>query len=537
MKANTILTDKNGRQMKTGDIVKIENAYFKNDNGYYFIDSTPGDPSWSGLDYSLKKIGKRGKISTAAHSIAFWPLWACTNDHMKNAEAKQHNDLYATIEIVSDIDNSEVIAHFKEKAENMRENIQRLIWNFGEDSECVAKEKTIAAFYEEVAASLEAPAEDPADLITAPELVKSVVYDFGISEDEEPEAEPDQLTLDLFITITEPIEAPKTAETITAEKEPAEDIKAPETEPDAPTTAYYDINEQTAARGWESIHMSSYKEGSTTAEYRAAVDEAARIAEAQKKKVSAFYHDKIDHLLDKYSKKLATWYNDYNRNSASCPSWFICGPANYPVKKHNRQMAREDSLWKEYGEIQGIIDKIKSVGTGPIDLSDPNAREMLEERLNSLQAELDRDKALNAYYRKHNTFVGFPDLSEEEAKRITANFEETRQRCPWVTKIAPDYELTSLRDRIKRTQERLDELNRREAAKEAGADDSTQFDGGEIVRNLELDRLQIIFDDKPDEETRAKLKDNGFRWSPKNNAWQRQLTDNAERALKRLELV
>ena len=61
-----------------------------------------------------------------------------------------------------------------------------------------------------------------------------------------------------------------------------------------------------------------------------------------------------------------------------------------------------------------------------------------------------------------------------------------------------------------------------------------QFDGGEIVRNLEADRLQILFDEKPDEATRAKLKQNGFRWSPTNSAWQRKLTPNAEIAARRV---
>ena len=55
-------------------------------------------------------------------------------------------------------------------------------------------------------------------------------------------------------------------------------------------------------------------------------------------------------------------------------------------------------------------------------------------------------------------------------------------------------------------------------------------DGGEIVKNAELNRLQIVFDEIPGEETRAELKRNGFRWSPSNQAWQRQLTPNAEAA-------
>lgn len=389
-----------------------------------------------------------------------------------------------------------------------------------------------------------APAEDPADIITAPELVASVVYDFGsIDEEETTEEAPaaDQLTLDMFFNLPEETPAADPAPEKIREETPAEEEKAPETATESPeevaTAKYYDVSEATAERAWYCVHMGDYKKGSATAEYRSYVDEATQIAEAQKKRVSPFYHDKIDALLDRYSKKLATWFNDYNRNEASCPSWFISGPANYPVRKHERKMSRERSLWEEYHDIQAIKDKIKSIGTGPIDLSDPHAREMLEERLQKYQNELELDKRLNAYYRKHNTLIGCPDLSESAQRTMTAAIEETRERCPWITKPAPDYELTSLRDKIKRTQERLEELNRREAAIEAGADNNTAFEGGEIIRNIELDRLQIVFDDKPDEEMRAALKENGFRWSPKNNAWQRQLTENAERALKRLNLL
>lgn len=48
-------------------------------------------------------------------------------------------------------------------------------------------------------------------------------------------------------------------------------------------------------------------------------------------------------------------------------------------------------------------------------------------------------------------------------------------------------------------------------------------------------QVQLVFDGKPEDGTRERLKANGFRWSPKNGAWQRQLTDNARRALKALE--
>ena len=57
---------------------------------------------------------------------------------------------------------------------------------------------------------------------------------------------------------------------------------------------------------------------------------------------------------------------------------------------------------------------------------------------------------------------------------------------------------------------------------------SYSFDGGTIVRNTNEDRLQIIFDGKPDAAMRDKLKGAGWRWNPTNKAWQRKLTANAE---------
>ena len=116
--------------------------------------------------------------------------------------------------------------------------------------------------------------------------------------------------------------------------------------------------------------------------------------------------------------------------------------------------------------------------------------------------------------------------TDNDRDAFPMSFADTKERCPWVKSPVPDYELTSLRGKIKRVQARLDELDKRAQQAEQPAD-STKFPGGEIVRNLEADRLQILFDEKPDDETRQKLKERGFRWSPRYNAWQRKLTDNA----------
>lgn len=306
--------------------------------------------------------------------------------------------------------------------------------------------------------------------------------------------------------------------------------QATKPEPTAPAAPYYPIDEATARRAQEAYSFRDYVPGSATAGYRASVDEAAALVAAQKARVSPYYHDKLDALLDRYSRRLAEWTNAKNRNTASCPSVMISGAGHFPTAKKAKQNAREDSLWAEYNDIEGLLDKIRSVGTGGVDLADPHAREILTEQLQAAQNSLERCKAMNAYFRKNKTLRGFDGLSDAQADKIT-DPEGFTMRLHG--KPCPDYELTSIRDKIKRTEARLAELDKRQEAADQ-PQEVTKFPGGEIVRNLEQNRLQIVFDDKPDEALREKLKGEAFRWSPKNNAWQRQLTQNAERAARRV---
>lgn len=109
------MLDKNGMEIKTGDVVEISGAYFKNDNGLYFVAHSPGDPGWSGSDHSLQKISKTGKLSTAKHNLCFWPIMITTNSWAKRAEAKSWNKEHATIEVRTDIDRSQVAGYFEGK--------------------------------------------------------------------------------------------------------------------------------------------------------------------------------------------------------------------------------------------------------------------------------------------------------------------------------------------------------------------------------------------------------------------------------------
>ncbi len=78
------------------------------------------------------------------------------------------------------------------------------------------------------------------------------------------------------------------------------------------------------------------------------------------------YHEKIDHLLDTYARKLAENMNQGFAIDARVPSVMIAGPANFPVGKKEKQNRARDSNMEEWRYIQGLLDKIRSTGMGGI---------------------------------------------------------------------------------------------------------------------------------------------------------------------------
>lgn len=54
----------------------------------------------------------------------------------------------------------------------------------------------------------------------------------------------------------------------------------------------------------------------------------------------------------------------------------------------------------------------------------------------------------------------------------------------------------------------------------------TEINGVRIVNNVEIDRVQLFFDSKPNETTRNTMKRSGWCYSPTQGAWQRKLTAN-----------
>lgn len=290
---------------------------------------------------------------------------------------------------------------------------------------------------------------------------------------------------------------------------------------------YYEINETAARKARECWSFRDYQHGSKTAEYKAKVDECYSLVD----KLPDDLKEKGMTMADRYARRLAEWYNKQFRIEMMCPSVMISGGSNFPVRKKEKQNAAQDKHYQLYNEIQKIPNKIKTLvnGTNIIKSGDADAIEQLRNKLAKAEALQTEMKATNAYYRKHKTMKGYKDYTDERATELDKAIKESMYGVPF-----PPYALTNNNAKIKNTRKRIAELERLKETATEQTNETYNTDLFEVIENVDIMRLQLRFDGKPDADTRTVLKQNGFRWSPSNGVWQRQLTDNAKFALERV---
>lgn len=263
-----------------------------------------------------------------------------------------------------------------------------------------------------------------------------------------------------------------------------------------------------------------YTAGDATAGYRADINEAAKKVQAHKKRTDPIHHAKIDAMFERYCKMLADVTNHGFAIETRCPSIMVAGPQNFPARKKEKQNAARNSNMEDWRQTKDYLQSILSVGKAGISSDDDDAVPKLKKKLESLQAEQEDMKRVNAYFRKNKTLDNCPGLSWEFTQILKAEMSRDHMsaRAPY-----PAYMLTNNNANMARIKERIAELEKKASADFTG----WTFPGGEVVFDKEDNRIRLLYDGKPDEATRTKLKGHGFRWSPKNSAWQRQITNNA----------
>lgn len=161
---------------------------------------------------------------------------------------------------------------------------------------------------------------------------------------------------------------------------------------------------------------------------------------------------------------------------------------------------------------------------------DPQALEKLQSKLAECEKSQEFMKKVNAYYRKNGTCKGCEWVADTTAQKIDDSMNNTNfpKSAPF-----PQYRLQNNNQEIRRLKARIEELTKNKDLGFVG----WNFKGGEAVVNESNNRLQLIFDEKPDADQRANLKAHGFRWAPSEGAWQRQLNSNAIYAASRIDFI
>ena len=226
----------------------------------------------------------------------------------------------------------------------------------------------------------------------------------------------------------------------------------------------------------------------------------------------------------KYIQKWREWLAALSR----CYSVLVTGPARFNSHRHERmndyERAAKQRL-KDWSEkvVKRINRQERLTGWQEV--------ERLQEKVDTLTCLQDTMKAANKVCRstklseveKVDELVAL-GIKEQDAVTLLHPTQS------WQSVGFPTYQLQNNLAKIKATQAAIE---RHKAMAEA-EDKEITFNGGRVVVCNSDERMRFYFDEIPSVDVRNLMKRNAFKWSPKNGAWQRQLTANCKFDTKRI---
>lgn len=158
-----------------------------------------------------------------------------------------------------------------------------------------------------------------------------------------------------------------------------------------------------------------------------------------------------------------------------------------------------------------------------ISSDNPDAVELLEEKLQKLQQIQENVKAANKIVKSKKLEV------EKVAELVALGFSEQKAMQlitpDYMNRIGfPSYVLQNNNGNMARIKQRIEQLKKFESMEEK----EVKIGEVKILSGPDTNRVQIFFPGKPAENVRTELKHAGFRWSPREGAWQRNLSNHAQ---------
>lgn len=235
-----------------------------------------------------------------------------------------------------------------------------------------------------------------------------------------------------------------------------------------------------------------------------------------------------EELRAEYEAKYLNKWREWLAALSRCYSVLVTGPARFNNRRHEKMNDYERAArqrlqdWSEK-VVKRINRQQRLTGWAEI--------ERLQEKMDTLQRLQDTMKAANKVCRSTK-------LSEEEKvdELVALGIKEQdavmllHPTQSWQSVGLATYKLQNNLAKIKATQAAIE---RHKAMAEA-EDKEITFNGGRVVVCNSDERMRFYFDEIPTVEVRNLMKRNAFKWSPKNGAWQRQLTANCKFDTKRI---
>lgn len=237
-----------------------------------------------------------------------------------------------------------------------------------------------------------------------------------------------------------------------------------------------------------------------------------------------------------YISKYKEWVKILFDKHSRIMSAMITGPARFPTRRNEKMnnyyenAVSEFRVWREKA-LKAIARRIEDAKP-----EEQKADEEWARLKHSIYSSASTIKGINdgtergynkalfvsSIYGKVETYAKRGDVTIVE--KAIAYVRELNKQSSIITERHKFFKLAEMAKAVCEAQE----------VRSNKEDTEILFDGGRVIKNYPEDRVQIVFDTKPQPDVISNLKHNGFRWSPRFSAWQRQLTNNAYYAVTRV---
>jgi hypothetical protein len=236
-----------------------------------------------------------------------------------------------------------------------------------------------------------------------------------------------------------------------------------------------------------------------------------------------------DEVILIYTQRFEKYFLSWVHAKSRCMSSMITGPARFPTNKAEKANRSEHNHYVVFTEWRKKAKKAIIRNAQP--------KKTINGELERYTRELDSCKKAQELMKTCNAIIRKAKGANCVNQLIEAGLKESHaielQKPDWCGRMGfAQFNLTNNLAKIKALEFKVANFSQKVENIESKREDEMSFKGGKFVINHEADRYQFIHDSKPSQEIIGMFKKNGFKWSPRFTAWQRQITTNGYNASK-----